>query len=311
MLDACAEFWWSIYEHKPYVHPPDTYPTVNTPPIGKEYFVKRLKAGLSGCDTQHWAGEVTDDSIVLAEDGGKVEGILVCSIDREKLIGNILSAYMQRDARGREIADRLLSEALDRFRKMRLRRVVAGVGGKMEVQCPIHLALLDAGFSWQKLWWDYCVWLGGSLEGFRLQPEIMERIEKLRKEGVTFERCVKEQSPSLRWMDDGREIKIDDKSHCAFIAFVNGIVVGCTFEVMTWEEEGEILCMVGPAVSRNYRRRGIGKVLQHLGTEEAVRQGARYGFNSTEIHNPARLVYQSVGFRYWYTDFGRMLKHLR
>jgi len=101
MLDACAEFWWSIYKDMPYTHGPDGYPTINTPPIGPapEYFVKHLKAGLSGCDAKHWAGEVTDDSIVLAEDGGKVEGILVCSIDHERLTGNILSAYMQRDAR--------------------------------------------------------------------------------------------------------------------------------------------------------------------------------------------------------------------
>jgi len=181
----------------------------------------------------------------------------------------------------------------------------------MEVQCPIHLALLDAGFAWEKIWWEYGILLGGSLEGFRLQPEITEKIEKLRREGVIFERCVHSQFPNLRWVDDGREIKIDDKSHCAFVAFANGLVVGCTFEVMTWEEEGLILCMVGPAVGRNYRRKGIGKVLQHLGTEEAVRQGAQYGFNGTDIHNPARFVYQSVGFRYWYTDFGSMLKHLR
>ena len=95
LLDACAEFWWSIYKDMPYVHRPDGYQTINTPPIGPnpEYFVKYLKDGLSG----HWCGKVTDDSIVLAVDGEKVEGILINSIDREKLTGNILSAYMRRD----------------------------------------------------------------------------------------------------------------------------------------------------------------------------------------------------------------------
>ena len=40
LLDACAEFWWSIYEDMMYVHRPDGYQTVNTPPIGPGYFVK-------------------------------------------------------------------------------------------------------------------------------------------------------------------------------------------------------------------------------------------------------------------------------
>jgi len=48
MLQQCAEFWWSIYEHMPYVHRPDGWVTINTPPIGPESFVKHLKAGFSG-----------------------------------------------------------------------------------------------------------------------------------------------------------------------------------------------------------------------------------------------------------------------
>jgi len=194
-LDAYASFWWSIYKDMPYAHGPDGYPTINTQHIGPEYFVKCLKAGLSACDTKHWAGEVTDENIVLAEDEGKVKGILVCSINHERLTGNILSAYMPRDARGLEVADGLLGEALERFRKMGLHRVVAGPGGSglrdartLEAECPIHLVLFDERFAWNNwsLWsmdgwqWDqeYCVFLGGSLDGFRLRSEITEKIEK-------------------------------------------------------------------------------------------------------------------------------------
>jgi len=108
-LAECAEFWWSIYKDMMYVHRPDGYQTVNTSPIGPQYFVKHLNAGLSGRHTRRWCGEVTDDSIFLAVDGEKVEGILVSSINRENLTANILSAYMHRTRRGREIANKVLS----------------------------------------------------------------------------------------------------------------------------------------------------------------------------------------------------------
>ena len=157
VLDACAEFWWSIYEHKPYVHRPDGWVTINTPPIGPEFFVKYLEEGFSG--TSYWHGDVTDDSIILVEDAGKVEGILVCSIEKEKLTGNILSCYVQRDYRGREIAEHLLSEALEHFRKCAKPSRVSGLelhkavaARPLEVECPIHLAMLDAGFAWEDNW---------------------------------------------------------------------------------------------------------------------------------------------------------------
>jgi ribosomal protein S18 acetylase RimI-like enzyme len=317
MLDECAEFWWNIYEHMPYVKHPDGGETINTPTIGPEHFAKHLKAGFNRA--WYWIGDVTDDSVILVEDEGKIAGILVCSVDHEKLTGNILSCCVQRDNQGREIADMLLSEAIERFRKMGLYRVVAGpnVSKTMEVECPIHLAVLDAGLawdSWDPAWRDpeYEVFLGGSLEGFRLQPEINQKIEQLRKEGITIERCMHNQLP-LRRLDTGEEVEdpIGDDGICAFVAFVNGLAVGWTFEVLIFEDEGRICSMVGPEVIPSYRRKGIGKVLHHLGTEEVVRQGAQYGWTATNIHNPARLIYRSVGFRYWYTSFSRMSKRLR
>jgi len=77
----------------PYVHRPDGWVTINTPPIGSEFFGKYLKEGLSGAS--YWHGDVTEDSIILVEDAGKIEGILVCSIDKEKLTGEILSRYVR------------------------------------------------------------------------------------------------------------------------------------------------------------------------------------------------------------------------
>ncbi|MBM3240069.1 GNAT family N-acetyltransferase [Candidatus Poribacteria bacterium] len=75
-------------------------------------------------------------------------------------------------------------------------------------------------------------------------------------------------------------------------------------------DEGRVLGLTTPKVIPSYRRRGIGKVLYHLGIEEVVRQGAQYGYTVTGIHNPARLIYRSVGFKYWYTHFWEMSKQL-
>ncbi len=157
MLDACAEFWWSIYKDMPYAHRPDGYAIINTSHIGPECFSIFLKYGLSGhFGMQHWGGEVADDSVILAYDSGKVEGILISSIDRFELTGNILSCYVQRNQRGWEIADRLLSEALSFFRKMKLHTAMAGpdVTKSLEVESPLHLVLLDAGFAWENDWWS-------------------------------------------------------------------------------------------------------------------------------------------------------------
>ena len=322
-LDACAEFWWGIYRDMMYVHRPDGFETLNSSPIGPRCFVKHLNAGLSGRNKRRWCGEVNNDSIVLAVDGGKVEGILVSSIDTENLTANILSAYMHRTGRGRQVANEVLSEALDRFRRMELHTVVAGpnISTSLEVECPIHLALLDEGFAWEHNWVRvddtipeeiYGVYIGGSLEGFRLQPEIHEKIEELRKEGIVIERVTSDQFPNLRRLDTGKEVDtIGEGNPCAFVAFVDGFAVGWTFEVVTWEDEGRIMSMVGPEVIPSYRRKGIGKVVHHLGTEEVVKQGAVGGWTATGRQNPAGKIYQSVGYQYWYTCFNMMTKQLR
>ena len=316
MFDACAEFWWSLYRDTQYVHRPDGYQTLNTDPIGPQYFLKYLDDGLSNDYPDHWQGRVTDDSIVIAENGGKIEGVLVSAIDRDKQTGSILSAYVSRDAQGRKIAECMLVEALNRFRDLGLRGAKAAPGGRsMEVECPIHLALLQSGFGWEGNWDPACpdetygVFLGGSLAQFSVDGEIHRRAEQLKNEGIKIERVERNHFPSLRRLDTGDLVdSIDDRdaNKCAFVALVDGLAVGWTFEVMVFEDEGRKLCKVGPEVIPSYRRRGIAKILHHLGIEEAVRRGATGGWTATGIFNPARIIYHSVGWRYWYTSFGNM-----
>jgi GNAT superfamily N-acetyltransferase len=97
-----------------------------------------------------------------------------------------------------------------------------------------------------------------------------------------------------------------------FVALVDSLAVGWLDEVKIDDpdEYGRVMGEAVPVVLPTFRRRGIGKVLYHLGMEEVVRRGARYGWTATGIYNPARLIYRSIGYRYWYTCFSRMSKYL-
>lgn len=111
--DECADFWWHLYEHLPYVLRPDGYQNVNSSKhIDPDYFLRYLDSGLNKPATRHWGGEVRDDTIFLATDDETLLGLMVCAIDIEASKGSILSAYMQRDQVGRHIADQLVDSAL-------------------------------------------------------------------------------------------------------------------------------------------------------------------------------------------------------
>ena len=321
-LDECAEFWWSLYEHMPYVISPDCFQTVNTPPIGvdSEYFVRILLTGLNGSKPKRWAGEVTEDNIILAEDKGKVAGILVCSVDRGTLTGNIMSAFMHRSYYGREVADMLLSEAIERFQKLGLHHVVASPGyrGGMEVECPIHLTLLDAGFGFMGIYPNECygVFLGGSLKNFCLQPEIKERVEKFHQEGIEIKRLTTDQMRDIRRADTGEKYTFRSAvgNRIGIVALIDGLAIGQSMTEI-WppgkpDMYGRLLGEATIAITPRFRGKGIAKVLYHLGIEELVRQGVQGGHTATGITNPARFIYRSIGYRYWYKCFSDMSRQL-
>ena len=252
--------------------------------------------------------------------------IVKCSIDKEKLTGNILSCYVQRDLRGREMANCLVDEALERFRKKRLLKAVAGPGwGRcLEVETPAHLAILDAGFAW-KVWendWQppyateqYEVFMGGSLEGFHLKPEILEKREKLHKQGIEIRRVTQEEFHSLRRYDTGgiMDKSVLEHDEATFVALVDGIAVGWLSDLSVSDDDppGLVTGEAIPEVTPMYQRRGIGKVLYHLGIDDIVKRGVRCGWTGTGIYSPARLIYRSIGYRYWSTCFDGMKKWLR
>jgi GNAT superfamily N-acetyltransferase len=323
LLDECADFWWNIYKDMPYVISPDCYQTVNTPPIGvdSEYFVWILLTGLNGSKLKRWAGEVTDETIILAEDKGKVVGLLVCSVDRDTLTGNIMSAFMHRNYYGREVADMLLSEAIERFRKLGLHHLVASPNyrGGMEVECPIHLALLDAGFGFNQIYSNECygVFLGGSLKDFRLQPQIQERVKKFHQEGIEIKRLTVNQMRDLRRADTGEKYTFPSAAgnRLGIVAFVDGLAIGQSMTEI-WgsgkhDMYGRLLGEATIEITPRFRGKGIAKVLYHLGIEELVHQGVQGGHTATGINNPARFIYRSVGYRYWYKCFSDMSMQLR
>lgn len=323
MLDECIEFWWNIYEKMPYIHRPDGIVLINAPSVGPEYCAKILGDGLRG--ETHWDGTIDYDCLVMIEDEGKLAGFLLCSIDKEKLTGNILSCYVQRDLHGREVANCLVDEALERFRKRGLLKAVAGpgIGRCLEVETPAHLAILDAGFAWN-VWendWQppyateqYGVFLGGSLESFGLKPEIMEKREKLYRDGIEIKFVIREEFRKLHRYDTGGAEDKPELEYCddTFVALVDGFAVGWLSEWGAGEDDppGIITGEAIPEVIPMYQRKGIGKVLYHLGINEMVKQGMRCGWTATGIYSPARLIYHSIGYRYWSTCFDGMKKWL-
>ncbi|NKB66680.1 MAG: hypothetical protein GKR89_06430 [Candidatus Latescibacteria bacterium] len=328
--DECAQLWWNLYRDLPYVHRPDGYQNVNSPDhIDPAYFLRHLDAGLSG-PSAHWHGAVREDTIFLARDGGKIVGLMVCSVDEKASKGSILSAYMQRDRTGRHIAAQLVERALLFFAENGLDNVVAApdVTKSMEVESPIHLALLDAGFGWTgelTQWVDtpagddphvnaeYGTYLGGSLESFRVGSEIERRMDELKKEGITIETYPADHFDHLGRIAhaylNGRTIE----GIVTLAALHHGQAVGLLGEVETYSDSFEcgtsrIMGGCVPVVVPQYRGRGIGKVLYHLGMAEVVRQGAQCGWTATGVTNHARSIYQSIGYENWYLAFGRLQK---
>lgn len=336
-LEECAEFWWRIYEKKPYILRQDGITMINAPSYNPEYFVQHLKAAFDGAWwwTSDWGPEqrracvreTTDDSIILVEDEGGIAGVLVSSIVEETRTGDIMSCYVANDLRGREIADLLVNEALDRFQRRGLRRAVAAPGAdrSMEVESPIHLAILDAGFgwsTWENNWQPVCVseeqygvFLGGSLEGFHLQPEILEKRERLCREGIEIKWITHEEFRPLCRYDTGnadRKPNLDGNLDGTFVALVDGLGVGWLSEIAVGDSEPPGIITGGcvPEVIPLYQRKGIGTVLYHLGMDKVVQQGAVCGWTGTGIYSPARLIYRSIGYRYWCTVFGGMARLL-
>ena len=151
------------------------------------------------------------------------------------------------------------------------------------------------------------IYMGGSLEGFQLQPEIERKIEVLRGQGVKIEPLSGDEVRDLIRYDTHKPPEdFDLGEDIKFAALVDDLLVGWFAGGLCRQTPEVIARCDAPYVIPHYRRRGIGKVLYHLMTEESVRQGAQYGFGFTGLHNPFRLILHSVGYKYWFLGFGWM-----
>lgn len=311
MLDTCTEFWWDLYKERPYVVRPDGYQDINNPTVGRGLFGRNLNDGLSREYSTHWCGEVTPESITVAENNGKIAGMLVCSIDRENLVGTILSGFMRQDQQGREVAEFLVGDALERFRKLGLRKAVAGASGTLEVERPLHIAALEAGFAWQDSWDqpDYGYWtlphhgygavMGMWFRDFELRPEIKRKMEELERQGVTFRSLTLDELRQCRRLDTQQPPDdLDPHAGPCYGAFVGDRLVGW----LAW------ICICGLEVIPSYRRRGIGTVLLHLVTDELAQGCGLYDYDCTvvRVHSPARILLRSAGYKYWYLGYSGM-----
>ncbi len=313
MLGKCSEFWWKLYKDRPYVVRPDGYQDINNPTVGSALFAENLNDGLSEGYSTHWCGEVTPDSITVAEDNGEITGLLVCSIDRENLTGTILSGFMRQDQQGREVAELLLDDAVERFRQLGLKKAVVGNSGTLEVERPLHIAALDAGFAWHDSWdqpdygyWDlphhgYGAVMGMWFRDFRLRPEIKQKIAELEKQGITFRSLTLHELRQCKRLDTHQPPDdLDPSAGPCYGAFLGDHLVGW----LAW------VCICGLKVIPSYRRKGIGTVLLHLVTDEIVRGGGVYDYTVVRLHSPTRVLLQSAGYQYWYLGYSGIWKDL-
>jgi len=166
-----------------------------------------------------------------------------------------------------------------------LEKALLGPSWALEAESPLHIAALDAGFACEDMWTriigeedlaqmsdtGYEVYMGGPLKHFRLGTEIKQTIKRLGEQGLTFRRCTVEKAQSLKRLDTGQPPEIDEREEVVIVAYTDERVVGWTRQTPC-REAPEIMAPFGRAmyVLPSYRRRGIGKVLFHLATEEMV-----------------------------------------
>jgi len=326
MLDSWTELWWNLYGDKPYVMRPDGFQATNTARIGPQYLGEYLLRGL-GQETGQWFGRVLPESIFVACDGSKVQGVLITSVNYSNVTGNILSAFAERNQRGLQTTHALLKTALSYFRELGLREAITPTSS-LEVESPIYLSLLEEGFTWHGNWEQggdmpedmviraypgYLVFMGGSLEDFELKPEIKQAIACLHAQGVDFEVLSVDQLGERRRADTGQppdELN-PQGSIPSSAAVVDGSLVGWIGHIgVAQEDSGMAARACGMHVIPDYRGRSIGKVLYHLGIQAMVRRGAEYGYECAGLCSPSRLILHSVGYRYWYIGFMPMTKSL-
>ena len=239
LMEACCTLWWDVYKDQPYVHKPDTYEWPMGENVGPYFCEAYLKDGLSGDSVGHFRGEVDNDSIWVATDGGKVTGFLVASVNRNDGIGNLVSGFAHPTGQGRSAMNQLVETAIGRFREIGLSNASVAPGSmSLEVNSPLYHASWDQGFGLSESADSaYYVFLGGSLENWELAEEIESRVESLRSAGVTTIEC---DAIEAKEFDLHPDLELDDLEGISVAATFDGRVIGYahTSYEESWTETG-------------------------------------------------------------------------
>jgi len=138
--------------------------------------------------------------------------------------------------------------------------------------------------------------MGGWFHDFELSPEIKQKMEELRKQGITFRKVTLDELRECRRLDNNQPPEPEPNAGPCYGAFVDDHLVGW----LAW------VCICGLEVIPSYRRRGIGTVLLHLVTDEITQGGGEYDCTVVGVTSPARVLLHSAGYQYWYLGFGGM-----
>lgn len=148
------------------------------------------------------------------------------------------------------------------------------------------------------------MWLRNDLERFELGKELEQRRERLSREGIEYRLCEPSDREALlafmaAHFPGGWQLSIEQATERSdprpvLLALASGQIVGFMGPFYVGEP-GEPGHFGSPGVAAEFRGRGIGKLMFHLGLDHLKTSGASETTYSTGTTNPARFIYFDSG----------------
>jgi GNAT superfamily N-acetyltransferase len=263
-------------------------------------------------------GKFLPAGAVVAESSGRLAGFARGYVEPEPgykkdelraCPGQLAAVVVHPDYRGQGIG-RALAERVEAALKGEGQSVVDFCLGLALDSGPYHF-LLACGYRPLA----HILGLRNDLSRFQLDEEVKQLRARLEAEGITFRWYERSDHDHLLqfwaqyfpfWYDPtDMDLYPDIKF---LLALSEGRIVGFIGSFYTPGEKGYF---GSPGVHPDFRRRGIGTVLLHLGLDYLKSEGVRYTPYSTHADNPARFMYLSSGAEFTGVHCGWFRKKLQ
>ncbi len=263
------------------------------------------KLDLAGFGSAFLESALTENLCILAREGGALEGAALVHLYPGW--GAVLQLWVPHDRLGCEASVKLLEWAIDLCRERKMQKI----SPKPLLGCPAYNEFfLDNGFTVNEEYPEG-LWMRKSLKEVRefMMPEgvAITFTEDLEGSGfigalagleadIALEQHGLELKPEENVLALKKEMKEEDVVYG--IAQMDSAVAGYSRTVFAdLLSGGSIAKNRGLAVRKDCRNRGIGEALLLSSLETARDRGHAEMFISTHSRNPARRLYEKVGFR--------------